>query len=541
MNSKMKFVLTLSGCMILLVIILLFLRKITAPDEPAEPILTDPVLIEGKMLSEMHCAGCHKYPEPNLLPWETWRFETLDAMAPFLGVNTGDGNISSGLANERSSNPYVPENTYPSEPQVTREEWEKIRNYYLSMAPRQLQPAEKNREIITDSLFFKARYSEHRPEGFPQVTSVKFDPAKKLIYLSDFDSRNFMVFNENLDLVHQSGIESPISHIHIQKVTGSEADRRELLLTFLGRLDPSDAPYGSVVSWWYYSGLQTSGQDSVLLEDITRPVASGTADLNQDGLEDLIVNEFGHRGGSLFWLENKGEGNPPEKKILINTPGCIQSHVMDYTGNSNPDILALCAQTAQAIYLFQNRGDGEFDRTTLLEFNVTAGSSSFEIHDFNRDGKPDILYTSGDNADFSQILKTYHGVYIYLNDGSGSFTKEWFYPVNGAYNAKARDFDGDGNLDLAVISYFADYENSSEDGFIFFKNEGDLDFTPYSHPLGYMGRWMTMDVADWTGNGRDDIILANFPEGPVQPSDHVKEKWKNGPYFLLLENQSGEP
>ncbi|MEX0895163.1 MAG: VCBS repeat-containing protein, partial [Balneolaceae bacterium] len=152
----------------------------------------------------------------------------------------------------------------------------------------------------------------------------------------------------------------------------------------------------------------------------------------------------------------------------------------------------------------------------------------------------DILYTNGDNADFSKVYKPYHGVSVYLNDGNDSFTQEWFYPVNGAYRAVARDFNKNGRLDIAVISYFADYIRSPEEGFLFFKNDGGLEFTPYHHPAAKAGRWLTMDVADWTGDGYEDIVLGSFPFGPSLASSPFRLNWEDSPHFLLLENKLKE-
>ena len=49
------------------------------------------------------------------------------------------------------------------------------------------------------------------------------------------------------------------------------------------------------------------------------------------------------------------------------------------------------------------------------------GSSYLELADMNNDGHLDILYTNGDNADYSYVLKKYHGLRIFINDGKNQF------------------------------------------------------------------------------------------------------------------------
>lgn len=497
--------------------------------------LSEEEYLEGKKLSQTYCAGCHLYPDPDLLPKETWISETLPAMGPMLGITRHNG-----LYYTESKTPYLPRDFYPSEPQLSSEEWQTILNYYEDLAPEELPPAERNPEIVTDSLFFKARTPNDRPDSPPIVTAVKFDPGNRLIYLSDARSRSFLVFDENLELKNRFNFSTPISDIQFLEDPG-QAGMRHMLFTYIGHLDPSDAPLGSVSEGWYDPETGEGDIQSDLYRDsLTRPVESQSADLDEDGLEDLLIGEFGHRTGRLSWLKNHGESFGPERNVLIEKPGCIQSHITDFAGNGLPDIVSLCTQVDQSIYLFKNLGNGEFERERLIQFDITAGSSSFELHDFNSDGHPDILYTSGDNADFSKIYKPYHGVYIYLNDGNNNFSEEWFYPVNGAYRAVASDFNQDSHVDIAVISYFADYVRRPEESFLLFKNEGELTFTPYHHPSTMEGRWLTMDVADWTGNGYDDILLANFSEGPIFEENLFRRDWREGPRFLLLENQGSE-
>ncbi|MDR8390637.1 VCBS repeat-containing protein [Aliifodinibius sp. S!AR15-10] len=453
-------------------------------------------------------------------------------MGPQLGIIEHNGDK---YPVERT--PNLPENYYPAEPQISQDEWQYITDYYLASAPEQLETKQDHPPITEDSLFFRARTPNFREQTPPMVSSIRFDPGNQLIYLSDASNSMFYVFDQNLAFKDRYQLSSAISDIRF-KNDGQTAGRRELLTTYIGDVNPSDAKSGFIQEVWYEPEVEQGGAGKMLQEDLARPVETQIADFDLDGSDDLLVNEFAHRTGKLFWLSDAW-GDSPQMNLLINSSGCIESKIMDYTGNGFPDILALCTQLDQSIYLFKNLGESEFERERLLQFPITAGSSSFKLVDFNGDGHLDILYTSGDNADYSITFKPYHGVYIYLNDGQGNFTQKWFYPINGAYDAIAKDFDKNGNLDIAVISFFANYQEKPEEGFVFFKGDSILDFTPYHPPAANTGRWIAMDVADWNSDGYDDIVLANFSKGPIRVVDRIQDRWFQGPHFLLLENIAG--
>lgn len=161
------------------------------------------------------------------------------------------------------------------------------------------------------------------------------------------------------------------------------------------------------------------------------------------------------------------------------------------------------------------------------------GSTSFQLVDFNGDGKLDILYTCGDNADFSVILKPYHGVYIFLNQGEFSFKQAYFYPVNGCTKAIAKDFDGDGDLDIVTIAFFADFTKRPSESFIYFERDGALHFVPHSIPVSQYGRWISMDAGDVNGDGRPDVVLGNYSGGfGAQDSNRPSDN-KFIPFILL--------
>ncbi len=91
--------------------------------------------------------------------------------------------------------------------------------------------------------------------------------------------------------------------------------------------------------------------------------------------------------------------------------------------DGRPDIVALMAQGREGVYAFYNQSDGRFGMKPLLQFPSVFGSSDFAMADIDQDGDEDILLAHGDNADLSDILKPYHGVRVYRNDGDAQFTR----------------------------------------------------------------------------------------------------------------------
>ena len=229
-----------------------------------------------------------------------------------------------------------------------------------------------------------------------------------------------------------------------------------------------------------------------------------------------------------------------EKKILSQLPGAIRSYIDDFNNDGLPDIMVLMAQAQEGIFLFLNKGKGIFETKKVLGFPPIYGSSSFELTDFNNDGYKDLLYTCGDNADYSsKALKYYHGVYIYLNDGKNNFSQKYFFPIHGCYKAMARDFDKDGDLDIAAISFFPDTKNQPQESFIYLEQTTAFHFTPFTIKAFDEGRWMTMDAGDVDGDGYDDIVLGSL----IPPTAGKIEEWKKAnkqkAAVLLLHNEGG--
>ncbi|HHH49614.1 MAG TPA: VCBS repeat-containing protein, partial [Saprospiraceae bacterium] len=219
-------------------------------------------------------------------------------------------------------------------------------------------------------------------------------------------------------------------------------------------------------------------------------------------------------------------------------PGAITAIIKDMNQDGFNDIIALMAQGDEAVFYYQNNGDDSFTEKRLLSFSPLNGSQYIELADFNNDGLDDLLYVCGDNADKTPHLKNYHGIYIFINDGDLNFTQSYFYPMNGAYKAMPRDFDLDGDLDIAAISFFPDYLNYPEESFIYLENKGNLVFSDSSFPQSTNGRWIVMDAADMDADGDIDIALGSFVYFIAKgDTTNLAKKWfSNGPSIIVLEN-----
>lgn len=468
----------------------------------------------GKKLAIQYCGSCHQLPDPSLLDSKSWENGVLPEMGPRLGIFYYG--FKEYPSNKKDMN--VDRNFYPLQQVISFPDWQHIIDYYTATSPDSLLPAKKTLSIQMNEKLFRA-IKPSFSYNTPAISFVKFEPDNKLI-ICDAITKKLFVFNSMLQLTDSINVQGPITDVI--------ADSDKLILCNTGVLNPNNGKFGSIER----TALNNKSGVDTIYKNLMRPVEITSADINKDGKNDYVVCEFGNLTGALSWLEKKDSGYARHEIRAV--PGSIKTYIDDYNHDGLPDIWALFAQGDEGVFLFTNKGNGVFDTKEVLRFPPSYGSSSFELDDFNKDGFPDIVYTCGDNADYSPVLKPYHGVYIFLNDRKNNFTQKYFYPINGCYKAIAKDFDNDGDLDIATISFFADYANQPEEGFVYLRNNGDLKFEPYSLPAAKFGRWLTIDAGDYDGDGKIDLILGNFSLAGNMIKSPVD--WTIQPPFLFLKN-----
>ncbi len=486
--------------------------------------------LSGKELAATYCASCHSFVDPGALPRSSWKNDVLPSMGHRLGIYPGDHQPDSLFGRGLAGEIVRRANVYPERPALAKEEWNKIVAYYVENAPDTI-PAPKRSKKITLGLkhfvYREAAYS-HRPalttmvKILPDQRGIAFSDGKRnqstLTFLTPELKKNYeLFFNRTPVDFHEKG--------------------DTLYLTTAGDgVFPSDLPAGSLQK---ISKAGNHGYDTAkeLISGMQRPVQMAYGDLNNDGLEDIVACEYGDLTGNLVWFENKGHDRYT-KKVLRAKPGAITSIIKDVNGDGLQDIVVLMAQGDEGVFLYTNQGNGNFGEKKLLSFSPLHGSLYIELADFNGDGFDDLIYVCGDNADRTPFLKSHHGIYIFQNDGNFNFTQSWFYQLNGAYKAIPRDYDLDGDLDIAAISFFPDYIQYPEESFVYLENKGNLEFTDYSFPQSTQGRWFVMDAGDLDGDGDIDLVLGSFVYfEPMGDTTGLGKRWLNqGPSVVVLEN-----
>ena len=435
----------------------------------------------GERLARTNCAVCHAFPEPALLDKRTWRDGVLPEMGPRLGVS------SHSLYAEVRRNPNIP----LLRRAVSEDDWRKIVAYYLAAAPDSLPPQKfpDGGEPVADPSFFRVAPFVPRLQSSGVITLLQVDSANRRLYVGEAGSNLLRVFDWKGRLLASVQVGSP--------PTGAIVAGSRVLVLLSGILDPNDEPRGSLVEYDWAGTTLRAGR--VLIDSLYRPVFIGRSHA------DFIICEYGNNLGRLALYRPRGDAY--ERRVLAESPGAIRFELRDLTGDGVPDLVALFAQGDERIVEFPGDTAGNFAAPRVLaRFPPVYGSMHFELHDFNGDGKLDIVYVNGDNFDFSRVLKPYHGVRILENDGAGDFVERYFYPVYGAAQTVVADFDGDGDLDMLVASNFA-APGQAERGIVYLENRGGYRFQPYSFTQAQGNQWNVMAAADLNGDGRPDAIV----------------------------------
>jgi uncharacterized protein (TIGR03437 family) len=141
-------------------------------------------------------------------------------------------------------------------------------------------------------------------------------------------------------------------------------------------------------------------------------------------------------------------------------------------------------------------------------YAVPANPVGILVADLNHDGKDDVIVT-GENSNTPTGWTT-NSITVYLGNGDGTLQAPVYYSGNqGTSTATLYDFNGDGNLDLAVVNLV-----SGDVSILLGRGNGTFQ-TAVNYPA--IAHATSIVVGDFNGDGHPDLAIANATSIAVLP------------------------
>lgn len=470
-----------------------------------------------------YCGGCHVLADPAQLTKDVWERLVLPEMGARLGVRS-EGYNPYYKVDENERMIMEANKVYPEQQQVSDEDWAKITAYVLQNAPDSM-PADLSRIGRTKPL---TQFDKHfvATEGIAGslVIHLKLSEGKKGVLGSNAGGQLWQWLpGDSARVIKTYG--SPL-------VSYNQRNDKEYVIE-MGQMHPTEIALGTLWQIDAKTGLQRQ-----LGGALQRPVHGLVQDLNNDGNDEVIVCEFGSLAGQLTLFSDIDKGL--KKTELLPYAGIIKTELHDMNADGLKDVIVLLSQGNEGAYILFQGNDLTFAARQVLRLNPVYGTTDLDLVDYDGDGDMDIVSAHGDNADYSPILKPYHGMRLFLNDGNNNFEEAFFYPIYGANQVEAADFDADGDIDFAVTSFFPDYDNNPKESFVYLENTSSsaFQFQAYTFEGADEGRWIVMESGDIDQDGDVDIVLGSFTYSPAFTPKAFSDKWKaTTTDILYLENK----
>ncbi len=164
------------------------------------------------------------------------------------------------------------------------------------------------------------------------------------------------------------------------------------------------------------------------------------------------------------------------------------------------------------------------ERRIIFEADTPAyGMSGMQLVDLDGDGDIDVLLTNGDVIDTEKI-RPYQGVQWLENTGSFPFVHHALTIMPGVHRALAADLDGDGDLDIAAVALLPDFVLDTEDrstlaSVIWLEQTAPMQFTRHALEMGDCHH-AALELGDFDGDGDIDLAVGDYfldRDNPLSP------------------------
>jgi FG-GAP-like repeat/Dihaem cytochrome c len=465
---------------------------------PKLSVEDEKIKISGERNVQKYCSSCHVVMDPKLLDRKSWNSVLYQMRGEIRKAGMEIDNL----------------------------EWEMVEQYYNRFSNMILD--DSSTQISTGAAQFNPAQPINEMQGRSNITIIGFNDKDGSIVAGDASRRLlYLPRNGQLKITDLKNIPIDIKY---------STDPKKIFVLGIGSLSPSESTAGQLLSVDV-----NSGEVIPLINGLERPVYFLASDLNNDKVDEFLISCFGstvgkvNTGRLILYIREHGIW---QQQVLANLPGATKAIVEDYNKDGLPDIFALFAQGNERIVRYTNEGNFQFSQQILVEYPPVYGISDFSMADMNGDSHSDLIVSNGDNGDYSPVFKPYHGVRVFLNDGSHQFKQEYFQKINGAGRLRVRDFDRDGDMDVVVLSIYPDLFRYPEESLVLLENTGDGFDARYLEREPSL-KWMILEAGDVDGDGDDDIITGanNMLSFPVPDRFSGRFKTATQP-VVIFENTS---
>ncbi|MTI38156.1 FG-GAP repeat domain-containing protein, partial [Fulvivirga lutimaris] len=225
--------------------------------------------------------------------------------------------------------------------------------------------------------------------------------------------------------------------------------------------------------------------DLNIIEVGANPTSMIIENLNNDDYKDIITND---RNSNNFTILFGDELSQYSSNSTISTSNSSDFGLVDFNNDSKLDIIN-SSHSDLNLNFYEGLGNGNFLSPT--EINTEDEKYVWiEFSDIDGDGDKDLIGAGYFTDTFS----------IFLNDGVAGFNKSQSLNIEPSCRPRIEDINGDGIVDIAVLSDFTNLV------ILYGNGKGKFDIVE-KYFLG-VGQWANdLTVADFNNDSKNDIVV----------------------------------
>lgn len=254
------------------------------------------------------------------------------------------------------------------------------------------------------------------------------------------------------------------------------------------------ASYDDKIMWYknVNGDFRHFQRNLISINQIDIPKYIAVADLNNDGLQDLIVINASSQN-KIFWFENLGNGNFSSEILIANSiNGASSIETVDIDNDGDIDILT--GGQTDTVILLENNNDGTFQNSSTI-YDGNYYTRQVKSIDLNNDGLSDVISSHSDGSIFwaKNLGNNVFGIREYITGSSDSGSALDFIDANE-----------DGYLDIVTAN------NYSSDNVRYILNQNGNSFdnnNPFIIDNSIQDPYR-VGVKDIDNDGKDDIVVS---------------------------------